>query len=172
MRDAKVLTKLKKEAIKANEVFSKRFKINPSTCVTCVKPSGTVSQTVDCASGMHPRYAPYYIRRIRISSTDSLFKMIRDQGVPYQAEVGQSKENATTSERLQNCFDCKIISPQGFVPRLPIYPPRVFNLLSGKVVARLPLLNIPLSPEPDFISAIHSSKNSVADGLCLSLIHI
>jgi len=96
VRDVKVLKKLKTEAIKANQVFSKRFKINSSTCVTCVKPSGTVSQTVDCASGMHPRYAPYYIRRIRISCTDSLFKMIRDQGVPYQPEVGQSKENATT----------------------------------------------------------------------------
>jgi hypothetical protein len=45
---------------------------------------------------MHPRYAPYYIRRIRISATDSLFKMMRDQGVPYHPEVGQSKENATT----------------------------------------------------------------------------
>jgi ribonucleoside-diphosphate reductase alpha chain len=96
VRDVKVLKKLKTEAIKANQVFAKRFKINSSTCVTCVKPSGTVSQTVDCASGMHPRYAPYYIRRIRISCTDSLFKMIRDQGVPYQPEVGQSKENATT----------------------------------------------------------------------------
>lgn len=96
VRNAEVLKKLKKEAIKANEEYAKRFKINASTCITCVKPSGTVSQTVDCASGMHPRYAPYYIRRIRISSTDSLFKMLRDQGVPYQPEVGQSKDNAST----------------------------------------------------------------------------
>jgi hypothetical protein len=61
-----------------------------------VKPSGTASQTVDCASGMHPRYAPYYIRRIRISATDALFKMLKDQGVPYYPEVGQTIENATT----------------------------------------------------------------------------
>ena len=45
---------------------------------------------------MHPRHAPYYIRRIRISATDTLFKMLRDQGVPYYPEVGQSNENATT----------------------------------------------------------------------------
>ena len=96
VRNAEVLKKLKKEAVRANEDYAKRFKVNASTCVTCVKPSGTVSQTVDCASGMHPRYAPFYIRRIRISSTDSLFKMLRDQGVPYQPEVGQSKDNAST----------------------------------------------------------------------------
>jgi hypothetical protein len=45
---------------------------------------------------MHPRHAPYYIRRIRISATDSLFKMLRDQGVPYHPEVGQSAESAVT----------------------------------------------------------------------------
>ncbi|MDD4803635.1 MAG: ATP cone domain-containing protein [Candidatus Pacebacteria bacterium] len=96
VRNADVLKKLRKEAVKANEEYAKRFKVNASTCVTCVKPSGTVSQTVDCSSGMHTRYAPFYIRRIRISATDSLFKMLRDQGVPYQPEVGQSKESATT----------------------------------------------------------------------------
>lgn len=72
------------------------FGVNPSTCITCVKPSGNLSQTVDCASGMHPRYAPYYIRRIRIAATDALFKMLKDQGVPYFPEVGQTLENATT----------------------------------------------------------------------------
>ena len=45
---------------------------------------------------MHPRYSPYYIRRIRISATDSLFKMLRDQGVPYHPEVGQTMEGAST----------------------------------------------------------------------------
>jgi ribonucleoside-diphosphate reductase alpha chain len=96
VRDAKVLNKLKNEALKINALYAKRFGINVSTCVTCVKPSGTVSQTVDCASGMHPRHAPFYIRRVRISATDALFKMLRDQGVPYHPEVGQSKENAST----------------------------------------------------------------------------
>lgn len=110
VRNEKVLARLKKEAIKANQLFSKRFKISPSTCVTCVKPSGTVSQTVDCASGMHTRYAPYYIRRIRISATDSLFKMLRDQGVPYQPEVGQSMGNATTF-----VFEFPIKAPKGAV---------------------------------------------------------
>lgn len=96
VRNPDTLEKIKNEVLKVNAIYAKRFGINQSTCATCVKPSGTVSQTVDCASGMHTRYAPYYIRRVRISATDSLFKMLRDQGVPYFPEVGQSKENATT----------------------------------------------------------------------------
>lgn len=51
---------------------------------------------VDCSSGMHQRHSEYYIRRVRISATDSLFKMLKDQGIPYHPEVGQSMENATT----------------------------------------------------------------------------
>ena len=95
-RNGDMLKKLRNEAIRVNKIYAKRFGINESTCITCVKPSGTVSQTVDCASGMHPRHAPYYIRRIRISATDSLFKMMKDQGVPYYPEVGQSIDSANT----------------------------------------------------------------------------
>ncbi|MSR70646.1 hypothetical protein EXS62_01240 [Candidatus Kaiserbacteria bacterium] len=95
-RNPKTLLNLKEEVIKVNQVYAKRFGINASTCTTAVKPSGTLSQTVDCSSGMHPRHAPFYIRRIRIAATDSLFKMLKDQGVPYHPEVGQSAENATT----------------------------------------------------------------------------
>ncbi len=95
-RDEKVLERLRDYAIEVNKKYAKKFGVNASTCVTCVKPSGTVSQTVDCASGMHTRYAPYYIRRIRISANDSLFRMLKDQGVPYYPEVGQTYENATT----------------------------------------------------------------------------
>lgn len=95
-RDAKMLQKLKAESIRINKLFAKRFGVNESTCITCVKPSGTVSQTVDCASGMHARHAPYYIRRVRISANDALFKMMKDQGVPYYPEVGQSIDSANT----------------------------------------------------------------------------
>lgn len=96
VRKPEVLEKLRKEAIKVNQTYAKRFGISASSCITCVKPSGTLSQTVDCSSGMHPRHAPYYIRRVRISATDSLFKMLKDQGVPYHPEVGQTLEGATT----------------------------------------------------------------------------
>lgn len=111
-RQPKVLEKLKSVAVETNKKYAKRFNITQSTCVTCVKPSGTVSQTVDCASGMHPRHAPYYIRRIRISSTDSLFKMLKDQGVPHFPEVGQTYENATTF-----VFEFPVKSPEGAICR-------------------------------------------------------
>lgn len=83
------LVALKKKAIKVARKASKVMGINMPTAITTGKPSGTVSQLVDCASGCHVRYAPFYIRRYRISATDPLFKMLRDQGVPVVPEVGQ-----------------------------------------------------------------------------------
>lgn len=94
--DAGLLMELKMVAIETNRIYAKKLGINPSTSITCVKPSGTVSQLVDSSSGMHPRHAAFYIRRVRISATDSLFKMLQDQGVPYSAEVGQEMGSAVT----------------------------------------------------------------------------
>lgn len=96
VRKPETLKALEREATRVNKKYAKKFGINESTCITTTKPSGNLSQTVDCSSGMHPRFAPYYIRRIRISTTDSLFKMLRDQGVPHHPEVGQSRESANT----------------------------------------------------------------------------
>ncbi len=96
VRKPEVLKKLREESIKINKEYAKRFKINESTCITCVKPSGNLSQTVDCSSGLHPRHSKYYIRRVRISHTDALFKMLRDQKIHYHPEVGQSLDTATT----------------------------------------------------------------------------
>src|SRR3989344_267407 len=69
VRDPEVLAALREEAVKVNKEYAKKMGVNQSTCVTCVKPSGTVSQLVDASSGMHPRHAKYYIRRIRISAS-------------------------------------------------------------------------------------------------------
>ena len=96
VRNAATLRKLKEMAIETNKAYAKKMGINQSASVTCVKPSGTVSQLVDAASGLHARHAQYYIRRVRISATDSLFKMLRDQKIPFHPEVGQNSENATT----------------------------------------------------------------------------
>ncbi len=96
VRNAEVLSSLREKALRVNEEYAKRFGINVSTAVTCVKPSGTVSQLVDAASGMHARHSPYYIRRIRISANDPLFHMLRDQKFPYYPEVGQSMGTAST----------------------------------------------------------------------------
>lgn len=96
VRSADTLRKIRDMAVKTNATYAKRFGVERSMAVTAVKPSGTVSQTFDCASGIHPRHAPYYIRRVRISATDSLFKLMRDQGIPYYPEVGQTMEEANT----------------------------------------------------------------------------
>jgi ribonucleotide reductase alpha subunit len=72
------------------------MKINVPVATTCVKPSGTVSQLVDSASGVHPRYSQYYIRRYRISSRDPLFRLMRDAGIKCNPEVGQDKSTAST----------------------------------------------------------------------------
>lgn len=96
VRNGATLKKMRNLSIKTNEKYAKRFGVNPSSSITCVKPSGTVSQTFDCSSGIHPRHSQYYVRRIRISATDSLFKMMRDQGIPHHPEVGQSADGANT----------------------------------------------------------------------------
>ncbi len=110
VHDKKVLAELRDEAVAVNKQYAKRFGINQSTAVTAVKPSGTVSQLVDASSGMHPRHAPYYIRRIRISASDALFRMLRDQGIPFAPEVGQSAETAVTY-----VIDFPVKAPEGSV---------------------------------------------------------
>lgn len=87
---------LKEYAIKTSKKASKHLGINISTAITTGKPSGTVSQLVDASSGCHPRYARYYLRRIRISSADPLFRMLQSQGVPCEPETGQDPKNADT----------------------------------------------------------------------------
>ena len=63
--------------------------INMPVAITCGKPSGNSSQLVDCASGFHPRFSQFYLRRVRIAATDPLFHLIRDYGVPVYKENGQ-----------------------------------------------------------------------------------
>ena len=81
------LTALKEEAIRTNVKWSTLLKINASTAITAVKPSGTVSQLVDSASGIHPRYSEQYIRRVRADSRDPLCGVLEDAGVPVEDDV-------------------------------------------------------------------------------------
>ncbi len=85
------LKAMKSRAIRVAKKASTVMGIPMPKAITCVKPSGTVSQLVDSASGMHPRYSRHYIRRYRIAGTDPLFALARDQGMPYSAENGQRK---------------------------------------------------------------------------------
>ena len=78
---------LKKTAIDVNKRWSKTLGINQSAAITCVKPSGTVSQLVDSASGIHTRHSPYYLRTIRADKKDPLAKLMVDQGVYHEDDV-------------------------------------------------------------------------------------
>ena len=79
-----ILQDLRNEAIKTNAEFAKKIGINQSVAITCVKPSGTVSQLVDAASGIHARHNPYYIRTVRGDKKDPLTKMMTDMGFPVE----------------------------------------------------------------------------------------
>jgi ribonucleoside-triphosphate reductase len=79
----KQLEELRDHAVKTNEIFAKEIGINPSASVTCVKPSGTVSQLVDSSSGIHPRHARHYIRRVRNDKKDPLSQKLIDNGIEY-----------------------------------------------------------------------------------------
>lgn len=81
------LQHLKQIAIDTNKEIAEALGINPSVAITCVKPSGTVSQLVDSASGIHPRHSPYYIRTVRGDIKDPLTTFLIDQGVPYEPDA-------------------------------------------------------------------------------------
>ena len=82
-----LLDRLKEVAIVTNKYWAKQLGIPQSAAITCVKPSGTVSQLVDSASGIHARHAPYYIRTVRADKKDPLAKMMFDQGFPSEDDV-------------------------------------------------------------------------------------
>jgi ribonucleoside-diphosphate reductase alpha chain len=81
------LEKLKNITVVTNKEFADALGIQQSTAITCVKPSGTVSQLVDSASGIHARHSNYYIRRVRNDTKDPLTAFLQGQGVPSEACV-------------------------------------------------------------------------------------
>lgn len=95
-RNPELLRKLRDYSVEVNAEYAEKLGIQRSTCVTTVKPSGNSSQLLDTSSGLHPRNSKYYIRRIRISATDPLFQMLKDQNIPHEPEVGQTYEMAST----------------------------------------------------------------------------
>jgi ribonucleoside-diphosphate reductase alpha chain len=82
-----LLLRLKNVAIETNKVWAEKLGINPSVAITTVKPSGTVSQLVDSASGIHPRHSHYYIRTVRADAKDPLAYFMETEGVPVEPDV-------------------------------------------------------------------------------------
>ena len=102
----KWLTEMRNEAIETNKEWSAKLGINVSSAITAVKPSGTVSQLVDSASGIHPRYSAQYIRRVRADSRDPLCSVLEAAGVPVEDDI------MSPSTRV---FSFPIATPEGAV---------------------------------------------------------
>mgnify|MGYP003643798911 FL=1 len=81
------LEELKEVAITTNKIWAEKLGIAQSVAITCVKPSGTVSQLVDSASGIHPRFSKQYIRRVRSDKKDPLAVFMEDKGFPVEQDV-------------------------------------------------------------------------------------
>jgi len=73
----KTLNELRDVAVETNKEYAEKLGINRAAAITCVKPSGTVSQLVDSASGIHARHNPYYVRTVRADNKDPLCKMMK-----------------------------------------------------------------------------------------------
>nr|BDD47790.1 adenosylcobalamin-dependent ribonucleoside-triphosphate reductase [Deltaproteobacteria bacterium] len=87
------LDELAEVAYQVNRNWADALGISMSAGITCVKPSGTVSQLVGTASGLHPRHSAHYIRRVRMDNMDPLTQYMKDKGVPWEPETGESREN-------------------------------------------------------------------------------
>ncbi|MCL4867651.1 MAG: recombinase [Anaerolineae bacterium] len=95
-QDPEIQARLRQVAVDTNRQVAEMLGINQSAAITCVKPSGNSSQLLDSASGLHARWAPYYIRNVRVGAHTPVFKVLQDAGVPMDPENGQTRENANT----------------------------------------------------------------------------
>ena len=100
---------LKKHAVDTNKALADKLGIPQSTAITCVKPSGTVSQLVDSASGIHARHNPYYIRTVRGDNKDPLTEFMKASGIPNEPDF-MKPEHTTV-------FSFPMMSPKGSVCR-------------------------------------------------------
>jgi len=104
---SETLEHLKQVAVDTNKLWAERLGIPQSAAISCVKPSGTVSQLASCASGIHARHSPYYIRTVRGDNKDPLTQFMQDQGIPSEPEM--QKPDKTT------VFSFPVKSPEGSV---------------------------------------------------------
>ena len=94
---SRLLEELREEAVRTNKEWSEKIGIPRSAAITCVKPSGTVSQLVDSASGIHARHNPYYIRTVRADNKDPLCQFMKDAGFPNEPDVTKPQHTTVFS---------------------------------------------------------------------------
>ncbi len=102
-----ILQSMRNKAVVTNKEWSDKLGIPQSTAITCVKPSGTVSQLVDSASGIHARHNPYYIRTVRGDNKDPLTEFMKEQGIPNEPDV-MKPDHTTVFSFPMSCSDTAI----------------------------------------------------------------
>ena len=108
--DSKVwLQEMKQVAIQTNKEYAEKIGIPRSTAITCVKPSGTVSQLTDSASGIHARHNDFYVRTVRGDNKDPLTQFMKEEGIPFEADI--TKPDSVT------VFSFPMKSPSGAITR-------------------------------------------------------
>jgi ribonucleoside-diphosphate reductase alpha chain len=95
-QDPDVQSRLRYVAVETNKTYARLLGIQQSAAVSAVKPSGNSSQLLNSSSGLHARWAPYYVRNVRVGGHTPVFKVLQDAGVPMDPENGQTAETATT----------------------------------------------------------------------------
>jgi len=117
----KTLEHLRQVAVDTNKEWADKLGINPSAAITCVKPSGTVSQLVDSASGIHPRYSPYYIRTVRADNKDPLTAFMKDQGIPNEPCVMKPQTTTIFSFPTKAPDNCVSRNDMGALEQLSLW---------------------------------------------------
>lgn len=116
-----MLTRMKEHAIEVNRVWAEKLGINQSAAVTCLKPSGTVSQLVDSSSGIHARYSKYYVRTVRSDKLDPIGKFLKDSGVPCEDDVMKPEKTWVFSFPMKSPSHARIASDMTAIEQLEHY---------------------------------------------------
>tara|TARA_B110000902_G_scaffold178877_1_gene202796 strand:- start:1133 stop:3031 length:1899 start_codon:yes stop_codon:yes gene_type:complete len=118
---SRTLAHLKQIAVDTNATWAKRLDIPVSTAITCVKPSGTVSQLVDSASGIHARHSEYYIRTVRGDNKDPLTKFMIDQGIPNEPEAFKPEQTTVFSFPMKAPNKAVVTSDMSAIEQLEMW---------------------------------------------------
>ena len=116
----KWLEQIRDVAIKTNEKWATKLGINQSAAITCVKPSGTVSQLVDSASGIHPRFSEHYIRRVRSDKKDPLAQFMSAAGFPVEQDL-MSQASLVYSFPVKSPEGCTTVKQVGAMEQLKLW---------------------------------------------------
>jgi ribonucleoside-diphosphate reductase alpha chain len=117
----KFLEELKVHSVSVNKRWAKKFGINPSAAITCVKPSGTVSQLCNTSSGIHPRYSRFYIRNVRLDKKDPLGKFLIGAGVPCIDAPEKPDDMWVFSFPVESPKDCMVAGEFSSLDQLELW---------------------------------------------------